>query len=77
MKYIIFEDTYHYKKGQIVKADKIVDNGIIHNNNFISKDVLINEALEKDDLVKIKAMIKSQLELLFWRLYTKSSFLTN
>ncbi len=76
MKVIILKESFYYKPGDVVEVKKI-SGGVIHENNFIKEKDYITEELTKEDQKKIKDMIKAQLEILFWRLYTKSPFLVN
>lgn len=76
MKVIVLKESFFYKKGQLIEGKK-TKGGFVDGENFINESDFINEEITKDDEKKIKDIIKTQLELMFWRLYTKSSFLIN
>lgn len=77
---LVIEDTAKYKKGTILESYQIVDDGIeVSDKDFLSesKYIMLTESLSKEDEKKIRDMIKQQLKLMFWNLYTKQAVLVN
>ena len=74
---LITEDTIKFKKGQILESYKKVDEGIEVSKDFLSegKYVILTESLSSEDEKKIRNMIRAQLKLMFWNLYTKQSII--
>ena len=73
---LITESSLHFKRGQLIESEyKEVDDGIEVNENFIpnSKLVRLTENLSREDQKVIRDMIRQQLKLLFWNMYTKQS----
>ena len=72
---LVTEDTIKFKKGMIIESYKQVDDGINVSDDFLneSKYIMLTEALSKEDEKKIRDMIRQQLKLMFWNLYTKQS----
>jgi hypothetical protein len=70
---LVIEDTARFKKGTILESYKKVDDGIEVSDDFLneSKYILLTEALSKEDEKKIRDMIREQMKLIFWNLYTK------
>ena len=70
---LIIEDTAKFKKGMIVESYKQIEDGITISSDFVSesKYILLTEALTKEDEKKIKDLIRAQMRLIFWNLYTK------
>ena len=73
---LLLENTEKFKKGDLLKEIEVLADGIKKDDNLIShKDViLLNEALTSADETKIKNMIKEFLKQVFWRLYSRNSF---
>jgi hypothetical protein len=75
---IVVEDTFKLKRGQIIETYKKVSGGAItKDGDFLSTKnyIVLTEALSKDDEKKIRDMIRQQLRLMFWNLYTKNGIL--
>ena len=77
-KVLISENTYYFKKGQIVEGN-IENNGILVEKHFVPKDsfIILSEALSMQDEEKVKVIVKTILKRMFWRLYTRSAFITS
>mgnify|MGYP000653294918 CR=1 FL=1 len=75
---LVVEDTAKFKKGTILESYKFVDDGINVEEDFLneSKYILLTEALSKADEKRIRDMIREQMKLIFWNLYTKQSVIT-
>jgi hypothetical protein len=73
---LLIENTGKYKKGEILKEFKSSKKGIMKEKSFISYNnvILLNENLTKKDEDQIKKIIKEFLKLVFWRLYSRNSF---
>lgn len=76
-KTIISEDTYYFKRGQIVEGD-VTGEGLFVENHFIPKDsfIILSENLSLQDEEKVKGLVRDVLKRMFWRLYTRSAFIT-
>lgn len=75
---IITEDTLFFKKGQLLENFKKVDDGVEDNDgNFLAegKYIVLTEHLSSDDEKKIKDMIRRQIKLLLWNMFTKNSII--
>lgn len=75
---VIVEDTFFFKKGQLLENYKKVNDGVEDvNGNFLVEGsyVMLTEKLSSDDEAKVKALIKKTLTGLLWNLYTKSSII--
>lgn len=78
-KILLLEDTAFYKKGTVIENYFPTINGMLDEKaNFIEKKnfVYLNEKLNKEDEERVKTLIKEMLKLILWRLYTRSSFIT-
>ena len=76
---ILLVETIGYSPGSLVSFQKNDDEGyILENGDWVSEDnfMPLNEHLTKEDEAKVRAMIKTQLKLMFCRLWTRSSFIT-
>ena len=73
---ILTENINNLKKGDILKEFKLSNNGIVLDKKVIPYDSLIvlTENLTTADEAKIKKIVKDILKLVFWRLYTRNSF---
>ena len=76
-KTIITEDSHFFKKGQIVEGELSKD-GLLVENHFVSKDsfVILSEQLSLQDEEKVKNLVRDILKRMFWRMYTRSGFIT-
>ena len=75
---LIVENTILFKKGQLLKEYKVLDEGIEdEKGNFLAEGsyILLTEKLSHEDEDKIRKMIQVQLKGLLWNLYTKSNIL--
>jgi len=77
---LIVEDSFHYKKGTILKEEiSELNDGIEikKNKHFLSNKsfVRLNESLTSEDERKVKDMIRTQLKYLFWQMYSKQSYM--
>lgn len=73
----IIENSLHYKKGQVLKEYKQLDEGIEAEDNYLAEGtyIILNEFLSKDDERKIRDMIRLSIKTLLWNFYTKSGIL--
>jgi hypothetical protein len=73
---ILTENTNNLKKGDVLKDFKLSTNGIVLNENIVPYEnlILLKENLTAQDEAKIKKIVKDILKLVFWRLYTRNSF---
>jgi len=73
---ILLEDTKKFKKGDLIKNIKRSPEGIIKEDDLIPYDkvLILNEALSTQDIAQVKKIVKDILKLVFWRLYTRNSF---
>jgi len=73
---LLTENINSFKKGDLVKDFKLSSEGIVLENNIIPYDSLIvlKENLTSQDEEKIKKIVRDMLKLVFWRLYTRNSF---
>lgn len=77
-KAFIVEDSLSFKKGQLLENYKLLDEGIEDGKgNFLAegKYVLLTERLSSEDETIVKDLIRKQLKLLLWNLFTKQSIL--
>lgn len=75
---IVVEDTFKFNRGTIIETYTHVSNGIVaHSNDFLSKKnfVVLTETLSREDEKRVRDMIRQQIRLLLWNLYTKNSIL--
>lgn len=75
-KILIIEDSYNFKKGTILEAEK-VENGFIIEEKYIAKShsLSLNEALTHQDEEKVRQLCREILQRMFYRIYTRSSFI--
>jgi hypothetical protein len=78
-KVIILKNGNGYKKGQLVESYVETKKGIVSGKNYIPKSdfVYLNEKLSRADEEEVRKMIKELLKKMFWRLYTRSSFIVS
>jgi len=74
---VILEDSAFFKRGQIVEKYTPDEDGILVENKFVgsNKYIVLNEKLTTSEEKEIKNLIRQQLRVLFYNLYTKQSFL--
>lgn len=74
---VILEDSAFFKKGQILDEYVSNEDGVFVENKFIDRNkyAVLNEKLTTSEEKEIKNIIRQQLKLLFYNLYTKQSFL--
>lgn len=77
MRYQIINDSFYFNRYQCVDGEETKNGIVTAEGHFIQKSdyITLNEELTSQDERKIRDMIRDQLELFFWRLYTKKSFL--
>jgi hypothetical protein len=78
-KILFLEDTGSYKKGTTIENCFPTIRGVLdEQGNLIKKKnfIYLTEKLSKEDEEKVKALIKEMLKLVLWRMYTRSSFIT-
>lgn len=75
-KSIITEDSYFFKKGQIVEG-QITKDGLLVENHFIAKEsyIILTEVLTLQDEEKVKGIVRDILRRLFYRQYVRAGFL--
>lgn len=73
----ITEDSLYFNKDQIVEGIK-TNNGIRVGKHFVpeSQYVVLNEKLTKKDEDKVRKIVREMLKKMFWRMYTRSAFIT-
>ena len=67
---LIVENSGKYKAGTILDSVDSV-NKSIPRENFI----FLNEALNRQDEEKVRKIVREVLKRMFWRIYTRSSFI--
>lgn len=74
---LVTEDTIKFKKGMILENYRLVDDGLQVSKDFLNKKnfIVLTESLSKEDEKKIRDMIRQQMKLVFWNLYTKQAML--
>lgn len=75
---LITKSTFNLKVGTVLENYKITRSGIItESKDFISNKnfIFLKEKLSVEDEKRVKDLIKSQLKVLLWNLYTKNSIL--
>lgn len=75
---IVTEDTFSLKRGQVIESyEKVQGGAVTKDGHYLSeaKYVVLTEKLSTDDEKRIRDMIRQQLRLMFWNLYTKQSVL--
>lgn len=75
---LIIEDSIHFKSGQLLTEYKQLDEGIEDlEGNFLceQKYILLSEKISKEDEEIIKTLVKKQMKLILWNLYTKGNVL--
>lgn len=76
-KLFIIEESCYFKMGDEVEG-VVTNEGVRIGDHFLDKSqyVVLNEALTKTDEEKVRRIIRQVLKTMFWRLYTRSSFIT-
>lgn len=72
----IINDTFNFPKGKVIREYTQIRGGVVSNaSEFISsKDyIYLTEKLSSDDEKRVREIIKQQLRILLWNLYTKQS----
>lgn len=74
---VILEDTRYFKMGDKVQGI-VTEEGAHIGKHYVSKDqfVILQEAMTKADEDKIRRIVREMLKKMFWRMYTRSSFIT-
>ncbi|MEO6303070.1 MAG: hypothetical protein ABIP51_07840 [Bacteroidia bacterium] len=75
---IVTKNTFNLKRGTVLENYTTVRDGIItENKDFLSNKnfVLLTEKLSTDDEKRVREIIKQQIRVLLWNLYTKNSIL--
>ena len=79
MKILLLEKVNSYEKGTVIENCFPTIRGVLdEQGNFIKKKdfLYLTEKLNKEDEERVKVIIKEMLKLVLWRLYTRSSFVT-
>lgn len=78
-KIVILTESAFFKRGQVVEKYETADDGIMVEGKFVTEGqyVMLTEKLSDSDERRIKELIKQQLKLLFYNLYSKQSFIVN
>lgn len=74
---IVTKETFNLKKGTIIENYTEDKNGVYIKEHFLSNDsfIILTEKLSSEDEKQIRDIIKAQLRVLLWNLYTKQSIL--
>lgn len=72
---IILEDSAYFRKGQVLNEYQETEEGVIISEKFVKEGnyVILNEKINPEDENRIRELIRQQLKLIFWNLYTKQS----
>lgn len=73
---LVITETFNLPKGTVVENYESIEGGVItEKNDYLPSKafIVLNENISKDDEKKIREMIRQQLRLLFWNLYTKQA----
>lgn len=84
-KVVILKDTAIYDFGQIVEGEESGKGLIVENSDFIPNTHYLEvrcdeygralkEDIDNNDVEKVREIVRDMLEHMFWRLYTRSSF---
>jgi len=76
--FLIITEHKDYKSGQVLNNCLKTVNGILdENNDFIksNKVICLTEKFSKKDEEEIKKIVRELLKKVFWRIYTRNSFL--
>jgi len=73
----IIKEGCGYKQGEVIKNYIQTEKGILINNQHIPREnyFFLNEKLSSSDEEEVKKIVKTIIQKMFWRLYTRSSFL--
>jgi|GEM_PF-5339929 len=70
-KIIILKEFLNYSPLDIIEdGEKIIKEGNLSKDSY-----LLLEKLSNDDIKQIKDLIKAQLRVVFWNLYTKQNYI--
>ena len=76
-KLLIIKESYNYTPLDIIEDFQLNENkeivlkeGILPKNSYI-----LLEKLSNDDINQVKTLIKAQLRIMFWNLYTKQNYI--
>ena len=75
MPILILEESVSFKKGEIIKEYKEVEDGININGKFVNNNnyIILKEKFTYSEERQIKELIKKQLKNLFYNLYAKQN----
>ena len=76
---VILESSAFFKRGEIVDDYIIEGDGIIVNGKFINENnyIILKEKFTKSEEDQIRELIKNQLKVLFYNIYSKQTMLLN
>ena len=76
-KVFITEDSYYFKKGQVIKGSLDETKGLTVGKHFLNKNsfIVLKEKLDKKDEDRIKQIVREIFKLYLWRNYTRSNLL--
>lgn len=77
---IVTENTFIFKKGTVLENYSVLKDGILtEEKHFLAKKdyVILNEKLSVDEEKRVRELIRQQLKVLFWNLYTKQGVIIN
>lgn len=76
---IVIKETFNLKRGAILENYTQLKNGVIikESGHFLANNafIILNEKLTTDEEKQVRDIIKAQLRVLLWNLYTKNSIL--
>lgn len=76
---IVIKETFNLGKGTILQNYTQLNNGVIieESGHFLANDafIILTERLSSEDERQVRDIIKAQLRVLLWNLYTKQSML--
>lgn len=76
---LVIKESGKIKEGQIVESYVQTKKGILTGKQYIPKEnfVYLNEKLNTADQEEVRKIVKKMLQTMFWRMYTRSSFITS
>jgi hypothetical protein len=77
MKIFVLKELSTFKPGQIVDVDIELKEGVQVDEVIFGKDsyIPLNESLSPKDEERVKEIIRDVLKKVFWRIYTRNSFI--
>lgn len=76
-KSIVIKESYYFKEGDIVEGVETKD-GLLIKEHLLNKGsyIVLSESLTPQDEERVKVLAREIIKRMFWRLYTRSAFIT-